>query len=74
MLFCCMMVLCQSRMCVLLHSIFRLLLLRDSTDCFLLIMEGIKQVIKATQDHIENERALVRGGTEPNCASEMMRG
>jgi hypothetical protein len=42
----------------LLNVLHRLLLTRDSIDCFVLIMGVVRQVVKAAQDHIDSERAL----------------
>ena len=40
---------------------FRLLLTRDSTETFKLIMDVVKQVIKAAQENLEGERQKQRG-------------
>ena len=52
-------------MTLLLHKsdigTFRLLLTRENKDCYLLIMDVVKQVIKAAQENIENERAKITG-------------
>jgi hypothetical protein len=42
-------------------GICRLLLTRDSPDCFVLILDVVKQVVKSAQEHIDSERALGLG-------------
>ena len=44
-----------------LNVYFRLLLTRESGDCFRLIMDVVRQVIKAAQENMEAERAREKG-------------
>jgi len=39
----------------------RLLLTQDSQDCFVLIMDVVRQVVRAAQDHIDSKRASSAG-------------
>jgi len=39
----------------------RLLLTQDSVDSFLLIMDVVRQVVKAARDHIDSEQASSTG-------------
>ena len=45
----------------LLNVLHRLLLTRESTECFRLIMDVVRQVIKAAQENIEAERQKQKG-------------
>ena len=46
-------------------SNFRLLLTRESTETFRLIMEVVKQVIKAAQEKLEADRQKQKGTANP---------
>jgi len=43
----------------------RLLLTQDSEDCFVLVMDVVRQVVRAAQDHRDSERASATGNVSP---------
>jgi len=45
----------------------RLLLTQDSQDCFVLIMDVVRQVVKAAHDHIDSKRASGTGKRNLLC-------
>lgn len=54
----------QSLAIELLNVLHRLLLTRESTECFRLIMDVVRQVIKAAEENIEAERQRQKGSSK----------
>ncbi|KAK2175422.1 hypothetical protein NP493_734g02011 [Ridgeia piscesae] len=53
----------------LLNVLHRLLLTRDSTDCFLLILDVVRQVVKSAEENLEIERTKLREERESKPAN-----